>query len=177
LVLYHKSSKNKFLLRGLLVFPKIKILFLSIYIYKNNQKREMKKTLTVFTVLLLVSTIGFTAVYGYGSTPRRSSGGGSGRATTVITPAAQVVATTPAAGLVLGESTFAFTTDLRMGMQSDAVRELQERLRAEGFFTFPTSTGYFGPITFAAVKAYQQAKGIPFVTGFVGPLTRAELNK
>lgn len=70
-----------------------------------------------------------------------------------------------------------FNTNLGYGMRSEEVRLLQERLRAEGFFTFHTSTGYFGPITLAAVKAYQVAKGIPFITGFVGPLTRAELNK
>ena len=58
----------------------------------------------------------------------------------------------------------------------DAVKQLQERLRAEGFFTYATSTGYFGPITFAAVQAYQTKHGIPS-TGFVGPLTIAELNK
>lgn len=78
-------------------------------------------------------------------------------------------------GEVLGESTFVFNNNLSEGMTSDEVRELQEQLRAEGFFTFPTSTGYFGPITRAAVVAYQTAKGIP-ATGFVGPLTRAALN-
>lgn len=82
------------------------------------------------------------------------------------------------AGLVLGESTFAFNSNLSLGMNSNEVVELQERLRAEGFFTFHTSTGYFGPITLAAVKAYQTAHPeIGYVTGYVGPLTRAVLNK
>ncbi|MFA6297462.1 MAG: peptidoglycan-binding domain-containing protein, partial [Candidatus Paceibacterota bacterium] len=79
-------------------------------------------------------------------------------------------------GKVLGASTFQFTSHLRRGASSDSVKQLQERLRAEGFFTYPTSTGYFGPITFAAVKAYQVKHGI-LSTGFVGILTTAELNK
>jgi peptidoglycan hydrolase-like protein with peptidoglycan-binding domain len=79
-------------------------------------------------------------------------------------------------GQVLGASTFKFTDYLRKGMSGNAVKELQERLRAEGYFTFRTSTGYFGPITFEAVRAYQKAHDIP-ATGFVGPLTTAELNK
>lgn len=63
-------------------------------------------------------------------------------------------------------------------MANADVMELQKRLRVAGYFTFPTDTGYFGPITFAAVKAYQQAhpNEIGYVTGFVGPLTRAVLN-
>ena len=78
----------------------------------------------------------------------------------------------------MGASTYAFNSDLKLGMSGEDVRQLQERLRAEGFFTFHTSTGYFGPITLAAVKAYQTAHPeIGFVTGYVGTLTRAILNK
>jgi len=80
-------------------------------------------------------------------------------------------------GLVLGESTFVFTINLRVGSRGVDVVELQKRLRAEGFFTYPTDTGYFGPVTKAAVIAYQKAHGIVPASGFVGPLTRAELNK
>lgn len=86
---------------------------------------------------------------------------------------------TPAAapGRVLGASTVSLTltANIGRGASSETVKSLQEKLRAEGFFTFPTSTGFFGPITFAAVKAYQTAHGIP-ATGFVGPLTRAALS-
>lgn len=79
-------------------------------------------------------------------------------------------------GQVLGESTFNFTTDLSEGMSSEDVKQLQAKLRKEGFFSFATDTGYFGPITKQAVIAYQKSKSLP-TTGFVGPLTRAELNK
>ena len=81
---------------------------------------------------------------------------------------------------VLGETTdkFVFNNDLRLGSTHPDVMELQKRLRKEGFFTFPTDTGYFGPVTLAAVKAYQAAHPeIGYVTGFCGPLTRGVLNK
>jgi SpoIID/LytB domain protein len=71
---------------------------------------------------------------------------------------------------------YRFTSNLRYGQRSAAVRFLQARLRAYGFF--PSSvqmSDYFGPITRDSVKRYQTAQHIP-VTGFVGPMTRARLN-
>lgn len=79
-------------------------------------------------------------------------------------------------GSVLGAETFQFTKNLRLGMKNNDVMELQKRLVAEGFLKV-TPTGYFGKATFAAVKAYQTAHSIKPVSGFVGPLTRAELSK
>lgn len=75
-----------------------------------------------------------------------------------------------------GHFTHKFVEHLRSGSSGDDVIELQERLRAEGHFEFHTSTGHFGPITLEAVKKFQAAHGI-VNTGFVGPLTVAELNK
>ncbi len=82
-----------------------------------------------------------------------------------------------AAGVVLGEATFQFTKNLGLGSRGNDVIELQKRLKAEGFFKFNVTTGFFGPVTLQAVKAYQIAHGIKPVSGFVGVLTRAELNK
>jgi len=104
---------------------------------------------------------------------RRSSGGGSGSV---------LGASTDSEGMVLGATTDAstssakFNVNLGVGSRGADVMRLQEVLAALGFFKV-TPTGYFGPITLQAVKDYQTAKGIAFVTGFVGPLTRAELNK
>ena len=81
-----------------------------------------------------------------------------------------------APGQVLGATSGKFIQHLRHGMSGDSVKDLQERLRAEGHFTFPTSTGFFGDVTLEAVKKFQAARGVP-ATGFVGPLTLAELNK
>ena len=66
-------------------------------------------------------------------------------------------------------TTATFSSDLSLGMTSNDVKNLQVRLGVT------PATGYFGPITLAAVKAYQASKGIS-TTGYVGPLTRAALN-
>lgn len=137
----------------------------------------MKKTLILGLVAVLMTFAGVqtaSASYGYGG---GSSGGSvshsSGSSRIIVAP---IVPVTPVTGKVLGASTFKFSSYLGQGASSDSVKQLQERLRTEGHFTFVTSTGYFGPITLAAVKSYQKAHGI-IATGFVGPLTTAELNK
>jgi hypothetical protein len=79
-----------------------------------------------------------------------------------------------ASGQVLGASTFNFTGSLSLGSRGSAVTELQKLLTQLGLYTGPIN-GYFGPLTQAAVKAFQQKYGLP-VTGVVGPLTIAELN-
>jgi hypothetical protein len=53
---------------------------------------------------------------------------------------------------------------LRFGQTSAAVRALQQALRVR------PATGYFGPLTLAAVRRFQVARRIP-ATGTVGPLT------
>jgi len=68
-----------------------------------------------------------------------------------------------------GTGVVCFNTDLQKGMTSDDVKNLQIKLGVT-----PTS-GYFGTITFAAVKTFQTAHGI-INTGYVGPLTRTALN-
>lgn len=100
-------------------------------------------------------------------------GGGSG---TISGGGGSTPAPTAVVGQVLGAETFKFTTPLRKGMMNDDVMELQNRLRAEGFFTNPTSTKYFGMMTFNALKAWQKAHGLP-ATGFFGPMSIAEMNK
>jgi len=65
--------------------------------------------------------------------------------------------------------TSCFTTDLSQGMTSDAVKLLQSKLGV-------IQTGYFGPLTLAAVKNFQTQYGISPVAGYVGPITRAKLN-
>lgn len=106
---------------------------------------------------------------------------GGGRGSTSVTPGQQVttpvVITTPVIitpGQVLGAATFFFSRDLTIGSRGSDVIELQSLLTREGFYNGPI-TGYFGPLTKAAVKAYQARKGI-LTTGYVGPLTRAALN-
>ena len=69
---------------------------------------------------------------------------------------------------------YVFTQYLRIGSRGTAVTELQKHLTADGSYTGPV-TGYFGPLTFSGVQAFQAAHGIEQV-GVVGPQTRAALN-
>jgi len=64
---------------------------------------------------------------------------------------------------------------LARGASGRAVTALQERLSALGYFNV-TATGYFGPITYGAVVAFQRANGLP-QTGYFGPLTHAMIHK
>jgi len=72
--------------------------------------------------------------------------------------------------------------DLDLGMRGDDVRQLQQFLRSQNYFTYPTDTGYFYAATAQAVRAFQTARGIVSTgtartTGYgvVGPKTRAEI--
>jgi len=63
---------------------------------------------------------------------------------------------------------------LRPGMEGDAVRFLQQRLRAKQVYNGPIS-GFFGPQTEAAVRQLQQTRNLT-VDGIVGPATWNALN-
>jgi peptidoglycan hydrolase-like protein with peptidoglycan-binding domain len=63
---------------------------------------------------------------------------------------------------------------LRPGMEGDAVRQLQQRLRTKGFYS-GTVDGVFGSQTEAAVRAAQAANNLT-VDGIVGPATWRALN-
>lgn len=70
----------------------------------------------------------------------------------------------------------AFNSDLRQGDSGPLVVELQNFLISRGHLTAGNNTGFFGPLTLAAVKAFQSAQNISPVSGFFGPLTRAAAN-
>ena len=65
---------------------------------------------------------------------------------------------------------------LRNGSRGSQVRELQELLKENGFWTFHTITDFFGNVTETAVKEFQKAKGLKD-DGLVGPRTWKELLK
>ncbi|MCB9818435.1 DUF5011 domain-containing protein [Candidatus Nomurabacteria bacterium] len=117
----------------------------------------------------------------------KTTGGGGSESTRVGTRSTKVEAVQEPVqereGLVLGETTVGkvqnkhqFTKDLYQGMNDPDIVQLQAFLRAAGFFNYPTDTGYFGPITRAAVIQYQKYHGVTPSVGYVGPLTRAWLN-
>lgn len=65
--------------------------------------------------------------------------------------------------------------DLRFGLTNGEVTLLQTFLNSRGFLPV-TPTGYFGSLTLSAVRSYQMSRGIPS-TGFVGPTTRAQIQR
>jgi peptidoglycan hydrolase-like protein with peptidoglycan-binding domain len=67
------------------------------------------------------------------------------------------------------------TSNIKYSQRGDSVTELQEFLSEKGFLNV-SPTGFFGLKTLSAVKAYQTSKGLPS-TGFVGQMTRGEINK
>jgi len=103
------------------------------------------------------------------SSGNNGGGGGTTLPTTPATP-------TPAPqALIAAAPQAVFNRLLSTGSTGDDVRALQTRLIAEGLLK-AQATGYFGPLTRVAVKAYQAKYGIDQL-GIVGPMTRAQLNK
>ena len=85
--------------------------------------------------------------------------------------------------LLLGMSSYptlagAATRSLSLGSSGADVRAVQNALVSRGYLASKSATGYFGPITSAAVKKFQCATGIICAGrtyGLVGPATRAAL--
>ncbi|MDD4989310.1 MAG: peptidoglycan-binding protein [Candidatus Pacebacteria bacterium] len=69
-----------------------------------------------------------------------------------------------------------FDANLTVGSTGADVSALQTWLIENGFLNIPAATGTFGPLTKAAVAAYQTSVGITPAAGYVGPITRAKLN-
>jgi peptidoglycan hydrolase-like protein with peptidoglycan-binding domain len=119
------------------------------------------------------STTGFSsdATFTTEACATASSGGGGGgsgsRARVVPSPIATTTPTTT-------RQTPKLLLNLKLGDSNPEVTTLQTILVSLGFLKV-SPTGYFGPLTESALKAYQISKGIPPV-GVVGPLTRASLN-
>ncbi|HEY9649452.1 MAG TPA: peptidoglycan-binding protein [Coleofasciculaceae cyanobacterium] len=70
-------------------------------------------------------------------------------------------------------STLPTNTGLRRGNRGSAVTQLQNRLRALGFFNGPV-TGYYGQLTEGAVSRFQRARGLP-ANGIANSATLAAL--
>jgi peptidoglycan hydrolase-like protein with peptidoglycan-binding domain len=65
---------------------------------------------------------------------------------------------------------------LAQGKRHQDVVELQNILKAQGFFTYHTSTGFYGPITEQAVKDFQTKQGLA-ATGKADKTTQTALIK
>lgn len=113
---------------------------------------------------------------GGGSTSSGSSSGGGLVLGAQTGPATTALSTSTPAGRVLGASAYNFKINLGLQSRGAGVNELQKVLIAEGWLTIKAPTGYFGLLTYKAVKGYQKGHGV-LQTGFVGALTRGVLNK
>lgn len=65
---------------------------------------------------------------------------------------------------------------LRQGASGPAVSRLQEQLRMLGHYSYPSITGYFGPVTASATRSFQDAYGLP-VTGVADGSTQKSLDR
>ena len=72
---------------------------------------------------------------------------------------------------------YTFTRYLYIGSSGEEVKQLQTKLKKLGHYTYPQITGYFGQITKTALIKFQKEKKLSPYPGWVGPQTRAELNK
>ncbi|MES2223579.1 MAG: peptidoglycan-binding protein [Patescibacteria group bacterium] len=85
------------------------------------------------------------------------------------------ISTTLNAEVLSSVPSLSITHSLYLGLSGSEVLTLQNILKSLGFFSYPTATGYFGPLTKTAVIDFQRANGIVPI-GIVGPLTRAHLS-
>ncbi|MBI2013499.1 MAG: peptidoglycan-binding protein [Candidatus Colwellbacteria bacterium] len=83
------------------------------------------------------------------------------------------------AAVLLAAPTFAaYTRDLTVGSTGTDVTDLQNFLISKSAAMWPAgqaATGYFGPITQAALAKYQTSVGISPAAGYFGPITRAHM--
>ncbi len=100
----------------------------------------------------------------------------TGNTATVVTPVTVIPATTATCP--------AFTQYMGMGSTGPQVVLLQQYLQERGYFTYPRITGYYGPVTAAAVSQWQAANrqyvidpwGLNAPTGYFGQSSRAFAN-
>lgn len=104
--------------------------------------------------------------------PSRGRSGGSSRSTATNTGTGTAGGVD--GGQVLGASTYNFSANLSAGSNGADVNALQQMLIDAGLLKIAAPTGFFGPMTTEALKAWQAAHGVP-ATGFFGPLTMAAI--
>ncbi len=81
-------------------------------------------------------------------------------------------AAAPASGS--GDACYNYTRNLTVGSRGDDVSALQGVLASKGDLQV-SPTGYFGPLTKAALAKFQAREGISPAAGYFGPITRAKV--
>lgn len=130
-------------------------------------------------IITTVITPQSTTCTNTGSVSSSGTGRGGGGAVTTkkVVPVAPVaIAPVTVAQSTVGQTVASsITRSLQRGMTGDDVRTLQTLLSTDpSVYPEKSVTGYFGPATERAVKAFQTKYKLPTV-GAVGPMTRAML--
>lgn len=84
-------------------------------------------------------------------------------------------AVTATGGSTGSTSCYTFTKDLTLGSKGASVTALQQFLNGKGYLT-ASATGYFGPLTKAALAKFQAANSISPASGYFGPITMKAVN-
>jgi hypothetical protein len=95
--------------------------------------------------------------------------------TVTSVPVTPTMPTTPATVPPVASTGTSFTADLQFGDNNADVLRLQTLLSQKGYLK-ATPNGNFGPATLAAVRAWQKASALPS-TGYFGPMSRAAIGK
>ncbi|KKU76418.1 MAG: NLP/P60 protein [Candidatus Giovannonibacteria bacterium GW2011_GWB1_47_6b] len=111
------------------------------------------------------------------STPSSSSSSSAEPTPSTIPPPSSVSTETTPTTPVQTVSFPIPSTELELGMENDEVTKLQELLASEPeIYPEGRVTGYFGELTRAAIRRFQERHGLPPV-GRVGPLTLQKLTE
>jgi LPXTG-site transpeptidase (sortase) family protein len=73
--------------------------------------------------------------------------------------------------------TISFDRNLALGSTGGDVAQLQQILIDRGFLRIPSPTGRFGPLTKAALAAWQSSAKVSPAAGLFGPISRGKINK
>jgi peptidoglycan hydrolase-like protein with peptidoglycan-binding domain len=129
----------------------------------------MKKLLTI----VLIASFAFVGAFGANAVTIEEL---QAQIATLLQQIAALQGTTTPTAPTTPANAVCFTSDLQLGMTSSDVTSLQTVLAKDpAIYPEGLTTGYFGPLTLAAVKKFQAANNI-ITTGYVGPLTRGALN-
>ncbi len=122
------------------------------------------------TTLVVTAGAASSTVSGFSQTGTGTTG------TTGTTGATSQTSVLPAA---TAAKICSLTVNLKVGSRDSStngmVSALQSYLKAKGYYSYPTITGYFGNVTKAAVQSFQASNNVSPASGLVGPLTRAAM--
>jgi hypothetical protein len=140
--------------------------------------------LGAITVSTTSSTvISSSSISGTGSASTGSGGGGAASVPAATPPPPAPISVSSSSAPAAPPVQKVFLRNLAYGTTGHEVTLLQQLLFEDGDYPADLVTGYYGPLTEAAVRVFQAKYGIvsygtPYTTGYgaVGPRTRAQLN-